>query len=258
MEFRTQSLGSDEGEADLSPLQGPRSFPTTEWTMVLEACHQDSPQAERALEKLCRTYWYPLYSFVRRSGYSPQEAQDLTQSFFAHLLEKNLLAKVRRERGRFRSFLLACLKNFLSLERQKAQAQKRGGDQQFLFLDVESAEARLDEEPAEVMTPERVYTRSWALTVLEEAFRQIEKDYRDSGKEHLFERLKPFLLGKKMPVTYAEVAKDLEATEGAIKMMVKRLRERYRHALRSVVASTVPSSEQIDAELRELLEELRQ
>jgi RNA polymerase sigma-70 factor (ECF subfamily) len=251
-------IPQEEG-SDRTPLEGGSRFQTTHWSVVLEAGRQDSPEANSALERLCRRYWYPLYCFVRRSGYSAQDAQDLTQAFFAHLLEKNLLIKVRRERGRFRSFLLVCLKNFLSSERQKAQAVKRGGKQTVVYLDQdpEKAEGMLNEEIANCISPDRLYDRSWAVAVLEEALRLLRSELENSDKKAVFEALEPFLMGEKAPRTYAVVAEEMGATECSVKMMVHRLRKRYRQCLRSVVAATVSDPEQIGPEIEELLEVLR-
>jgi RNA polymerase sigma factor (sigma-70 family) len=229
---------------------GARSFPTTLWTVVLHAGGDDAAQVRTALAHLCHAYWYPLYAFVRRRGYSPHDAEDLTQAFFTQLLEKHGLERVDPEQGRFRTFLLAALKNFLANEWDKAQTRKRGGGQKFVPLEQESAESRYQLEPSHDMTPERHFERQWALTLLDQVLATLRAEYLADGKADLFEELKTVLGG---PIgTYAEMAARLGRTEGAIKVAVHRMRQRYRELMRAQIAQTVNDGE-VDDELRQLL-----
>ncbi len=218
---------------------------------------QDQEQkSEEALEHLCRTYWYPLYSFVRRLGHASPDAKDLTQSFFVHLLQTRLVAKASPDAGKFRSFLLVSLKHFLSSQRDREQAQKRGGGQAIISLDVQDAEGRYGQEPKDESNPEAAYEQAWAMTVLDQAITELEKEYEESRKRHIFQALRIFLLGEKVPLTYVEVSKSLGTTEAAVKMLVQRMRRRYRECLRAVVAQTVASPDEAEEELRHLVQVL--
>jgi len=230
-------------------------FVTTHWSVVLTAGRSDTTRAQDALANLCRTYWYPLYAYVRRRGYSPEDAQDLTQEFFARLLERKAVATVAREKGRFRSFLLASMNHFLSDERDKARAQKRGGGQVFA-IDWQTAETRLGEIPAENFTPEKAYEHRWALTLLEQVYRGLETEYCAQGKSALFETLRVTLAGQSDAAPYAELARQLKMTENAIKVAVHRLRQRYRARLRDTIAATVSGPEEVEDELRYLFRTL--
>lgn len=235
-----------------SPLPGENNrFATTRWTLVLAAGRKSSPQAQQALETLCGEYWYPLYAYVRRKGHSIEEAQDLTQSFFAHLLEKEALQVADPQRGKFRSFLLSSLNHFLTNQWRRETAQKRGGGRQIVSLDFDEGEKRYRLEPADPATPETIFQRRWAMTLLEKAISQLQQDYRSSGRENLFEQLKGFLGGGDN-VPYNEIAQQLEMTEGAVKVAVHRLRQRCRQALRDEIGQTVAAPEEIDEELRQL------
>lgn len=214
-------------------------FAATRWTVVLTAGKGQS----RALEELCRTYWYPLYAYVRRRGYEPHDAEDLTQEFFARLLAKNYLADVRREKGKFRSFLLAALKHFLANEWDKARAQKRGGGQTFVSLD---AETRYLREPTDELSAEKLLDRQWALALLDHVLARLEAE-TDAKK---FAAFKPFLTAGKGAISYVEVAGQLGATEGAVKVGVHRLRQRYRRLLREEIAHTVARPAEIEEEMR--------
>jgi len=227
-------------------------FATTRWSVVLAARDGEEAPAREALATLCGLYWYPLYAFARRRGASPEEAQDLTQSFFAHLLEKEAIRHVDRERGRFRSFLLASFKNFQSDQREKEHAKKRGGGQVPLPIDGELAEGRYALEPSHELTPERIYEKRWALTLIERVLDRLRERHARAGKEHQFEMLRIFLAGEKRPVPYAEVARRLEMSELAVKVAVHRLRKRFRDLLREEIAQTVARDEEIEAELRAL------
>ena len=220
--------------------------------MVLAAGRGDSPDSKRALASLCETYWYPLYAYVRRRGHHVPEAQDLTQEFFARLLEKESLRVADPQRGKFRSFLLASLNNFLAKEWRAARAQKRGGRRVSIPLDLQSAESRYSLEPAHELTPEKIYQRRWALTLLEGTFSKLREEFVGRGKIGLFEHLKGYLVMEKSTVPYRQLATELEMTEGAVKVAVHRLRRRCRELLREEIAQTVAQPEQVDDELREL------
>jgi len=228
-------------------------FELTRWSVVI-AAQRDEPAARGALESLCTTYWYPLYSFVRRQGRSPHDAQDLTQEFFARLLEKGWLDGVAREKGKFRSFLLASMKHFLANERDYAQALKRGGGRSPISLDAGSAESRYLIEPHESMTPEKIFDRQWALTLLDQVLGQLRDEFTTGGKADLFDELKPTLTGQ--PARYAAIGDKLGMSEGAVKVAAHRLRQRYRELIRSEVAQTVDGETNVDEELRDLMSAL--
>ena len=228
---------------------GALDFTTTHWSVVLASAQGDSPQAAVALEQLCRTYWYPLYAFVRRQGHTPHDAEDSLQGFFARFLEKNYLNAVDRSKGRFRSFLLAALKHFLADEWDKAHACKRGGRVQFLSLDSEAAESRYWEEPVADLTPEKLYEQRWACVLLERVMQRLEEDSAEAGKRHFFEALTPFLVGESRSATYAQLALKLGASEAALKMKVRRLRHRYQRLLREEIAHTVASPAVVEDEI---------
>ena len=234
-----------------------RRFVTTHWSVVLEAGCQKTDQSNVALSTLCETYWYPLYAYVRRQGHQPAEAQDLVQEFFTRLLEKDYLQSADQERGRFRSFLLTILKRFLSNEKKRADAQKRGGGQVILSLDFGSGEERLRLEPADDRTPERLFNRQWVLTLLDHVLSQLGQDYAAKGKTAIFDRLKVYLAASSNTPSYAELSEELEMSESAVKVAVHRLRERYRNILRAEIANTVASDNEVDDELNYLLESLR-
>lgn len=232
---------------------GARQFVTTRWSVVL-AAGRDSTQAHDALEHLCRVYWYPLYAYVRRQGHSPEDAQDLTQSFFAKLIAKHYLGDVDRSKGKFRSFLLASLKHFLANEWDKARAQKRGGGQTVVSLD---AETRYGLEPSDEASADKIYERRWALTLLDEVLKRLRDEYAADRKGKLFEELKETLTAGKSEVGYAEIGMRLGMSEGAVKVAVHRLRQRYRDLLRAEVAETVASPEEVDEEIRALFAAVR-
>jgi RNA polymerase sigma-70 factor (ECF subfamily) len=228
------------------------AFVTTHWSLVVSAGRNDTPRAHSALEKLCRNYWLPIYVFVRRQGHSSHDAQDLTQEFFARLLEKNFLGDADRAKGRFRSFLLAALKHFLANEWDKAKAQKRGGGQILIPIDVATAETSCGVEPADKLTAEKIFERRWALTLLEQVLRRLREEHVCDGREKLFDQLKPTLTEVSRAVRYAEIAARLGTTEGAVKVAVYRLRQRYREVLRAEIADTVASPGEVEDELRNL------
>ena len=227
-------------------------FVTTHWSVVLTAGRNDTARAQAALERLCQTYWYPLYAYVRRRGHSPEDAQDLTQEFFARLLEHNWLGRADQQRGRFRSFLLSAMNHFLSDEWDKARAQKRGGKFTHVPLEFEVAETRFSHEPIEHITPEQNFERRWALTLLDEVLRRLRSEYEQDGRGQLFAALNPCLVGDRNSQPYAELAVKLGITEGTVKSAVHRLRQRYRQLLRDEIAQTVAAPGEVDEELRHL------
>jgi RNA polymerase sigma-70 factor (ECF subfamily) len=228
-------------------------FTTTHWSVVLSAREHASPQAAAALEKLCHTYWYPLYAYVRRQGHDEPSAKDLTQEFFVRLLHKNRLDQVQREKGRFRSFLMASLKHFLADEWDKVQALKRGGGQVLVSLDDDTAEDRYRLEPADNMTPDKLFEQRWALTLLDQAKTRLKAEYAQAGKADLYERLRVFEAADPGAPTYAEIAAEFGLTLSAVKSAAHRLRQRYAELLREEVAHTVDSPEEVDEELRHLI-----
>jgi DNA-directed RNA polymerase specialized sigma24 family protein len=229
------------------------SFATTRWSVVLAAGGEsDGERAREALEALCRTYWYPLYAFLRRRGIDYNEACELTQAFFTRLLEKNFLQTVRRERGRFRSFLLVSLKHFLANEWDRARAQKRGGGRAVVSLDIEDAERRYGLEPSHEMTAETLFERRWALTMLDETLACLRAEAESAGKARLFDRCRDFLTGAGDD-SYREAAATLEMTEGAVKVAIHRMRRRVRDLLRERIAETVADPADIDGEIRHLI-----
>ena len=230
---------------------GDDHFPTTHWSIILAAGSPESPRYREALEALCRDYWFPLYAFLRRRGYGPDEAQDYTQGFFAHMLEKQDLCRADPNRGRFRSFLLAMLKHFAADAREQAQAQKRGGGKRVVSLDFAQAETRYAAEPAHQLSPEKLFERSWALTVLSRTMARLKQD-TVADKPVLFEQLKAHLGGQADAVPYRDLAASLNMSEGAIKVAVHRLRKRYRELLREEVAQTVSTPEEVEDEIRAL------
>ena len=220
--------------------------------MVLAAADTSSPDSASALSQLCQTYWYPIYAFIRRQGNAHEAAQDLAQEFFARMLEKRYIDDVGPEKGKFRTFLMVCLKRFLANEWDRRTAQKRGGGRAHLPIDFEDAQGRYSLEPAHDMTAQKIFDRRWALTVLERTVAGLAEDFNRAGKSEHFEALKVYLQGEAGAPPYAEVAKHLNTTEGAIKVAVHRLRERYRHRLRQEIAQTVSTDEEIDQEIRDL------
>ncbi len=242
-----------ESSDRMSPSAEHHSFATTQWSLVLRAAQPDDSSARAALELLCRRYWFPLYVFARRRVAEIHEAQDLTQEFFLRLLEKNSLAAASPERGRFRSFLLASLKNFIANEWDRATAQKRGGDRERLSLDWESGESRLSLEPTHADTPEREFERQWALTLLDNVVQRLQDEFVTAGKSRQFELLKETLTGGRAVLDYAAVAEELSMSEEAARQTAHRLRKRYRELLREEVSATVESDEEVEDEIGRLL-----
>lgn len=230
---------------------GQEVFATTHWSVVLAAAHGEAPKARNALEKLCRIYWLPLYVFVRRRGYSTDDAKDLTQGFFAWLLGRNWLGGADQQRGRFRSFLLTSLSRFLSDEWDKLKAQKRGGGQ-VVSMPFEEANAAGGWEPPDNFTPEQSFERQWALSLLDQVMNRLSDEFRQNGKEEFFAILKPCLLGERTSQPYAALAAKMGMSEGSVKVAVHRLRRRYREILRNEISNTVEKPEEIEDELRYL------
>jgi RNA polymerase sigma-70 factor (ECF subfamily) len=243
---------------DLQPAPG-AVFATTRWSVVLSAQGKTSIESDQALEILCRTYWYPLYAYVRRRGIGPHDAQDLTQEFFARLLHKDYLQTVDREKGRFRSFLIVALQRFLANEHDRAIAQKRGGGHLVLSLDAELAERRYQNEPTAAATsPDQVYERRWALTLLERAMTALRGEFAEAGKTNEFNRLKSFLTAGSETPSYAEIAQQIGIREGAVRVAVHRLRKRFRELFRDEILQTVARPEDVEDEIRHLLTALAQ
>jgi len=238
--------------ASASAQKGAVAFTTTQWSVVLNA-QGESPSAQEALEKLCRTYWWPLYGFVRRQGYSPEEAQDFTQGFFALLLERRDLDTVRREKGRLRSYLLASLKNFLAKAHRSATTVKRGEGRPLVPLEELLVRERADLEPADTLSADRIYERRWALTLLEQVLVRLGEEYQVAGNSALFEQLKQVLSDEPGRPSQAKIAQELGMTENAVKQAFHRLRHRYRLLLREEIAQTVAAPGDVEEELQHFI-----
>jgi RNA polymerase sigma-70 factor (ECF subfamily) len=238
-------MSSENAQAD-SPQA---SFATTHWSLVLDAGRLPRAGADSALQALCQNYWYPLYAYVRRRVHDVSEAQDLTQEFFARLLEKDLLAQAAPDRGRFRSFLLTAMQNFLTNEWHKAQATKRGGGLKVLSLDFAAGDSRLNIDPGHGWTAEKLFERNWAITLLDHVLSRLQAEYEQVGRAKMFELLRPYISGNRAEGSLAEIATQLEMTEGAAKVAAHRLRKRYRELLRSELAQTVANPSEVDDEI---------
>lgn len=227
-------------------------FATTHWSVVQLAARNDTPRAQRALSALCEAYWYPLYAYVRRQGHSSHDAQDLTQEFFARLLEANSLLNLDPKRGRFRAWLLASLKHFLANKWGRARTAKRGGGKATVSLDEVTAEERYRLEPPDELSADKIFERRWAMTLLDTVVNALRDEYARDGKLAIFEKLKPCLAGSRESQPYAELAREFAMTEGAVKVAVHRFRQRYRELLRREIAHTVSSPAEVDEEIRYL------
>jgi RNA polymerase sigma-70 factor (ECF subfamily) len=227
-------------------------FATTHWSVILAASDSASTKHEPALAALCQSYWFPLYAYLRRRGYDSHQAEDYTQGFFAGILERKALQKADPKYGKFRSFLLASLKNFLADEWDRDRAQKRGGDKKVFSLDFDAAASRYDRESEHHMSPEKLFERSWALTVLTRAMDRLKAESTASDKQQLFDFLKIYLTVEKDAVPYKDVAVKLGMTEGAVKVAVHRLRRRYRELVRDEIAQTVTTEAEVDEEIQDL------
>ena len=228
-------------------------FATTHWSVVLTAARDSTPEARDALEKLCASYWYPLYAYTRRTGRGVEDAQDLTQDFFARLLEKQYLGLATPERGRFRTFLLSSLKNFLANDWKRSHRQKRGGDVAILSIDAATGENLYAAEPVELGDPEKLYEKRWASTLLELVLQRLREHYAATGRGPLFDELKVFVWGDRSDCSYAQIAAHLGLTEGAVKVAVHRLRHHFRDLLRAEIANTVADPQEVDEELRHMI-----
>ena len=227
-------------------------FATTHWTVVLAAGRNPSPEADRALEQLCLAYWFPLYAYVRRRGYPPADAEDLTQAFFTRLLEKNFLVDLDRKRGKFRAFLLASLKHFLANEWDKTQRQKRGGGQYHLSFDWQTADTKFQVADGNTPGPDQSFDREWALALLETVIRRLECEHVAEGKSKLFDQLKVFLTAGTGELSHADAARNLGLDETAVRVAVHRLRKRYRALLRDEIAQTLADPAMVDDEMQAL------
>lgn len=233
-------------------VSGAGRFATTHWSVVLQAGQPEAPGYQQALETLCRGYWFPLYAYLRRHGYDSHQAEDYTQAFFCRVLEKQVLRLADSKRGRFRSFLLATLKNFLADERDRARAQKRGGGRKLLSIDFNEAENQYALEPADRLSPEKLFDKSWALTVLERTMACLKTELAGKNKKELFDHLKIYLTAEKDSIPYRDTAAELNMTEAAVRTAVHRLRRHYRKSLRDEIAQTVTNEDQIDEEINDL------
>ena len=227
-------------------------FATTHWSIVSAAGDLSAASSEAALAQLCRTYWYPLYAFIRRKGHSPLDAQDLTQAFFARLLEKNYVAQADRERGRFRTFLLAALTHFLADEWDKTRRLKRGGGREVLSFDAASAEERYRLEPIDQLDAAKLYERRWVTTLFDQVLARLEQEFRDSGKGELFDGLKSSLLADDSALSHAELGVQLGLSVDVVKQTVHRMRRRYRELFREEIAQTVAGPAEAEDELKHL------
>jgi DNA-directed RNA polymerase specialized sigma24 family protein len=243
---RIESMSSDKPESHAS---ADSHFQSTHWSTVLQAGQDSSPEMHKALEALCRVYWYPLYAYLRHFGYPADSAQDLVQGFFANLLEKGAISVATPSRGRFRSFLLTSLRNFTANQRDKGQAEKRGGTSVILTVDASQGESRYATEPSHELTAERLYERQWAVALLDNVTGQLRKEYLRAGKGWQFECLKAFLAGRSPTVRYAQAAEQLRITQSAAMTAASRLRQRYRELLRSEIARTVAHPDEVDDEI---------
>ena len=228
-------------------------FATTRWTVVLAAGGKVSPSADVALEELCRTYWYPLYAYVRHRGHSPEDAEDLTQAFFAKFLAKNYLAGLDSNRGRFRAFLLASLKHFLANEWDRSRRQKRGGGATLLSLDYRGADTRYQIDPPDHLSPDKLFDRAWALTLLEKVITRLREETKAEGRAGRFEQLKIYLTVGTNNIPYAEAAAALAMSEGTVRVTVHRMRRRYRELLQQEIVQTLADPAQAEEEMRALM-----
>lgn len=255
--FHALSLGMSNPDPDSqSPQDLAREFNTTHWSVIVRAGGATSVETDGALEELCRAYWYPLYAYVRRQGRDAGDAQDLTQDFFARLLERKSFRLADRTRGRFRTFLLTSLKHFLINDWKKGNCEKRGGGRPIISLDAEETETRFRAEPADERAPDKAFERRWALVVLDRVLDQLQAGFTAAGRGQVFEEIKSYLTGEKNESSYAEIGQRLGITEGNLRVTVHRLRGQYRDLLRAEVARTVETPEAIDEEIRHLISAL--
>jgi RNA polymerase sigma factor (sigma-70 family) len=241
-----------------SPVGGANRFHTTRWSVVLLSAQSRTSGCQEAFAELCRLYWYPLYGFIRHRGYSSEDAQDLAQGFYLHLIERKTLSRVDRSKGKFRSFLLASLQNYLSNEAERARCLKRGGKAEIVYLDIEGAEDRYGMEPVETLTPEKIFDARWAMALLGEAMNRLNREYMAQGKTTTFEALNVFLdpINSKELPTYEDVADRLKISVGSVKTLIHRLGKQYTAFVREEISRTISDSADVDEELHELCEVL--
>lgn len=232
----------------------PPTFPATHWSGVLRATGDSSGEAAAALETLCQTYWPPVYAFIRRRGYEGSRAQDLTQGFFARFLEKDYLNRADRSRGRFRSLLVSSVENYLHNEHERNNAQKRGGGAALVCLDAEAAELGFQESALTEESPAQAFERRWASVLLEGVFRRLEREFAETGRQDLYDQLQPHLWGDEDALPYTQLAAQLHTSEAAVKMAALRLRRRFREILREDIAQTVATPDEVDDEIRHLMD----
>jgi RNA polymerase sigma-70 factor (ECF subfamily) len=249
-------MGLSDGSLIPAPEAG-RRFASTRWSLVVAAGLRDSPESEEALATLCRLYWYPLYAYARRRSLSAEDAQDVTQEFFARLLDKDYLRQADPERGKFRTFLLTAFQHFLAKEQERATAQKRGGGRKTLRLDFDLGEQRYRREPSHDSTPEALYERGWAMSLLEQGLARLREELAQAGKQRLFACLKETLTAAEPARPYSELAGELGLSAEALKVAVHRLRRRYRELIRAEIAQTVTTDQEIEDELRDLFTAVR-
>jgi len=242
-------IASQKGDREVS---GGGWSSTTHWSLILEAGDSRDSRSKEALETLCQRYWYPVYAYIRSRGNSRDQAEDLTQGFFAQFLEKGYIKQASADRGRFRSFLLVAVKNYLANEWDRQQALKRGGGAKVLSLDFEQADGRYSLEPVDTTSPAELYERRWALTQLDRTLDELRKEMRSAGVEQRFERLKEVLTGDSSGTSYREIAEELEMSESAVKVTVHRMRRRFGELLRELVGETLDKPEEVDSEIRYL------
>jgi RNA polymerase sigma-70 factor (ECF subfamily) len=236
---------------------GVSAFPTSQWSLIARASAGDVDAGRMALAELCRRYWYPIYAFVRRLVASNHDAEDITQGFFSHLLGSELIAGADRSRGRFRTYLLACCKNYIANHKRAARAEKRGGQTAIVAIDFDDAATRYSREPADPVDAEHLFIRRWALMLLEETIATLQSEYDANGRGDLFARLRPTLTSDPEAATYATIASELHMTEDAVRKAAQRMRERFRDELRRRIADTVESEDDIADEIRDLFAAVR-
>jgi RNA polymerase sigma factor (sigma-70 family) len=241
-----------------SPAGGANRFLTTRWSVVLVSAQSQAPGSKEAFADLCKLYWYPLYGFIRHRGYSSEDAEDLVQGFFLHLVEHKTLSRVDRSKGKFRSFLLASLQNYLSNEADRVRCIKRGGKAEFVYLDLEGAEDRYRFEPVDTLSPEKIFDARWAMALIGEALNRLHRDYNSQGKAATFQALRAFLdpINTKSLPSYEQVAAQLEISVGALKTLIHRLRKQYTALVREEISRTVSNSADVEAEIHQLCEAL--
>ena len=241
-----------------SPAGGANRFLTTRWSVVLLSAQSHAPGSKEAFGDLCKLYWYPLYAFIRHRGYSPEDAEDLVQGFFLHLVEHRTLRRVDRSKGKFRSFLLASLQKYLSDEADRARCLKRGGRAEFVSLDLEGAEDRYRLEPVDTLSPEKIFDARWAMALIGEALNRLDREYDSQGKATTFQALRAFLdpINTKSLPSYEEVAAQLQVSVGAVKTLIHRLRKQYTAFVREEISRTVSNFADVDSEIHELCEAL--